>query len=355
MFIEIYLSNIYIVIFILPEKLFMQTIRWGIIGCGDVTEVKSGPAFQQAKNSELVAVMRRDRNKVIDYAQRHQVSHWYTNAQELIDDTLVDAVYIATPPESHKGYALQVARAGKPVYVEKPMARNHAECLSMINACREASVPLFTAYYRRSLPRFLKVKSLLEESAVGAVRFVRIELYQPPFELDYQKTCLPWRVIPDIAGGGYFVDLASHTFDILDFYFGPVAQASGYANNHAHLYPAEDIVSCAFRFESGVLGSGIWCFTAAQKSDLIEIVGEKGKIVFSTFSGDPIRLITPHHTEQWDIKNPKHIQLPHIQSIVNELIGTGKCPSDGISGARTSWVMDQILGEWREQQKIRFS
>ncbi len=332
----------------------MQTIRWGIIGCGDVTEVKSGPAFQQAENSELVAVMRRSEQKVRDYAQRHNIPRWYTHAEKLIHDPEVDAVYIATPPESHMLYTLQVARAGKPVYVEKPMARSHSECMAMIDVCKSSSVPLFTAYYRRSLPRFLKVKSLVEDGMIGAIRFVRIELYQPPFEADHHKTRLPWRVIPDIAGGGYFVDLASHTFDILDFYFGPVGKVEGYADNHAGLYPAEDIVTCAFMFENGIAGTGIWCFTAAQKSDVIEFIGEKGKIVFSTFSADPVRLVTPDREEQWDLRNPAHIQLPHIQSIVDELNGSGKCPSNGISAARTNWVLDQILNGWREKNNIRF-
>ncbi len=331
-----------------------KTIRWGIIGCGDVTEVKSGPALQQAEHSELAAVMRRSEEKVRDYAARHGVTRWYTDAEELIHDPGVDAVYIATPPDSHKAYTQKVAAAGKPVYVEKPMARSHDECRAMIDACDRASVPLFTAYYRRSLPRFLKVKSLLDDHAIGRVRFVRIELYQPPFEWDYDPNNLPWRVIPDIAGGGYFVDLASHTFDILDFYFGPVEQARGFADNHAGLYPAEDIVTCAFTFKQGIAGSGVWCFTAGQKGDRIEIIGEKGSILFSTFTQDPVRLITRDHEEHWDISNPRHIQYPHIQSIVDELNGQGTCPSNGISAARTNWVLDQILSDWRSKNNIRF-
>ena len=332
----------------------MQNIRWGIIGCGDVTEVKSGPALQQAENSELVAVMRRDKEKVRDYAKRHHVPRWYTDAGELINDREIDVVYIATPPESHKPYTLKVLEAGKPVYVEKPMARSHQECLAMIEASNKSSLPLFTAYYRRSLPRFLKVRSLLEEDAIGRVRFVRIELYQPPFDSDHNRNDLPWRVIPGIAGGGYFIDLASHTFDILDYYFGPIDRVQGYAENHAGLYPAEDVVSCSFMFRSGIAGNGFWCFTAAQKSDVIEFIGEKGKIIFSTFSQDPIRLLTPDLVKQWEIKNPRHIQLPHIQSIVNDLNGVGTCPSNGISAARTSWVLDQILHEWRKKNNIRF-
>src|SRR5687768_17696565 len=124
----------------------MKPIRWGIIGCGDVTEVKSGPALQNAEHSRLVAVMRRTGSLARDYAERHGVPRWYDDADALIGDPEVDAVYVATPPDSHKDYTLRAARAGKPVYVEKPMALNFAECQAMVQACRDAGVPLFVAF-----------------------------------------------------------------------------------------------------------------------------------------------------------------------------------------------------------------
>src|SRR5213592_2609043 len=98
-----------------------DVVRWGIIGCGDVTEVKSGPGFQKAERSSLVAVMRRNGALAADYSRRHGVPKWYDDADALIADPEVDVVYVATPPSSHMDYALRVARAGKPVYVEKPM------------------------------------------------------------------------------------------------------------------------------------------------------------------------------------------------------------------------------------------
>ena len=109
-----------------------REVRWGIIGCGDVTEVKSGPGFQKAKNSSLVAVMRRNTDLARDYASRHQVPKWYANADDLINDDKFDIVYIATPPAFHKDYTLKVSLAKKYVYVEKPMAVDFAECQEMI-------------------------------------------------------------------------------------------------------------------------------------------------------------------------------------------------------------------------------
>lgn len=324
-----------------------RTIRWGIIGCGDVTEVKSGPAFQKARNSALVAVMRRDAAKAADYARRHGVPRWYDDAARLIADPDVDAVYVATPPDMHEHYAVQVAAAGKPVYVEKPMARSYDECQRMIAACQKAAVPLFVAYYRRCLPRFMKVKELVEARAIGDVRFVTATLYRPADPGEQRREALPWRVQPEIAGGGLFLDLASHTLDVLDYILGPVARATGYARNQAGWYSAEDVVAASLEFQSGALGTGMWCFSTQQKVDVNEIVGSHGRIRFSTFGTEPVQRETSSGIEEFALANPPHIQQPLIQTIVDDLNGTDVCPSTGQTAARTSRVMDLILQDWR--------
>ncbi|MBX3014587.1 MAG: Gfo/Idh/MocA family oxidoreductase [Caldilineaceae bacterium] len=326
----------------------MRTIRWGIIGCGNVTEVKSGPGFQKATHSALVAVMRRNGALAADYAQRHGVARWYDNAQALIQDPTVDAVYIATPPNAHLEYTLAVAQAGKPVYVEKPMARTHAECQQMIAACQAAGVPLWVAYYRRRLPRFVKVKELLEAGAIGAPRTVTVRFYRDWIQpTDGQ---LPWRVDPAIAGGGFFVDLASHTFDYLDYFLGPIVQAQGEAGNQGGYYPAEDSVAGSFVFASGVHGTGSWCFDSYQRVDETEIIGTKGKLTFSSFGTEPIRLATAQGLTEFPEPTPVHVQQPLIQTIVDELNGHGQCPSTGTSAARTNWVMDQLLQKYYAEQ-----
>ena len=324
----------------------MKTIRWGIIGCGDVTEVKSGPGFQQANHSKLVAVMRRNGELAKDYALRHNVPKWYDNAESLINDTDVDAVYIATPPAFHKEYTLKCAQAGKPVYVEKPMARNFGECLVMIEACENAGVPLFVAYYRRALDRFVKIKELIDSGKIGEIRFVSIILYKKPLQIDLSSGDLPWRVVPEISGGGEFLDLASHTLDVLDYILGSIKEASGYAGNQAKLHNAEDIVAASLSFESGVKGTGMWCFSSFSNYDMNEIVGSKGKISFSTFGVEPVLLTTTDGITSIDIVNPVHIQQQLIQSVVNELNDIGVCPSIGLSAARTSRVMDEILKDY---------
>lgn len=328
----------------------MDEVRWGIVGCGNVTEVKSGPGFQKADHSALVAVMRRNAALAEDYAHRHHVPRWTGDAQALIDDPGVDAVYVATPPAFHMDYTIRAARAGKPVYVEKPMARTHEECQAMIAACEQAGVPLFVAYYRRRLPRFLKAKELVASGALGEPRFINVTLYQSPPAGGYTPDKLPWRVIPEIAGAGIFLDLASHTLDILDYILGPVAQVQGIASNQGGMYAAEDIVSGTWTHRSGVHGVGVWCFTAHMRQDMNVIVGSKATLSFSTFGTEPLVITAGDGSRtEFPLDTPKHIQQPLIQSIVDDLNGAGTCPSTGVSAARTSWVMDQMLAAYRAE------
>lgn len=319
----------------------MKTIRWGLIGCGNVTEVKSGPGFQKAHGSQLVAVMRRDAAGAADYARRHGVPKWYADAQALIDDPEVDAVYIATPPDSHCAYTLAAARAGKPVYVEKPMALNTHECQEMVDACRAADVPLFVAYYRRALPRFLKARELVTGGAIGNLRFVEILLTQP-LQI-HPADQLPWRLRPEISGGGLFVDLASHTLDFLDYVLGPVQEVHGFTHNQSGLYSVEDLVSAAFKFEHGIQAAGTWSFSSFEAADRIAFVGSGGKVTLSIFGTEPVVLETPAGRQVFNLPNPPHIQQPMIQQVVDELLGVGNCVSTGESAMRTTRVMEQLL------------
>lgn len=323
----------------------MKTINWGIIGCGNVCEKKSGPSFYKIEHSNLVAVMRRDPDKVKDYAMRHKVDKYYTDADQLIADSQVDAVYIATPPNTHMQYAIKAMQAGKPVYVEKPMGMNSAECEEMIRTSETTNQKLFVAFYRRALPYFLKVKELLESGVIGNVLAVEVKQYRSPRVSDLTSSDHTWRVNKDIAGEGYFYDLAPHTLDILDFLLGEITDAKGFSANLGQFYEVKDTISAILKFKSGIIGSGRWCFVTSAQTDVdsIIITGTKGEIRFSTFAFSPILLLSDTASESFDIPSPEHIQQPLIQTIVDELRGVGKCPSTGVSGARTSRVMDMIL------------
>ena len=314
--------------------------RWGIIGCGDVTEVKSGPGFQKATGSALVAVMRRDLAKAQDYARRHGVPRAYDRAESLIADPEVDAVYIATPPSSHCELTLAVAAAGKPCLVEKPMAMNHDECRRMIEACSAAGVPLWVAYYRRALPRFVLVRDLLAAKAIGTVTSVHVAVTKPLATTERSN----WRFDPAIAGAGLFFDLGSHCVDLLDFFLGPIAGVAGFPINTAAAYGAEDVTAAAFNFGTRVVGTGIWNFNAGSPADTMTFTGSEGTLETPIFSDTDVFLTRGAERHVHEVRYPPHVHQPLIQTIVDELAGAGQCPSTGESGARASWVLDRCLG-----------
>jgi len=306
-------------------------------------EIKSGPALQNVKYSHLNTVMRRDCALAKDFAKRHGVPKWYNHATDLIMDPDINAIYIATPPSTHLKYTKLAAGAGKPVYVEKPMANNYAECLEMINTCSANKVPLFVAYYRRALPRFLKVKEILDSGILGIIQKVDIKLPYKAKSIDIEGRS-NWRVIPEIAGCGYFCDLGSHIIDLLQFLLGDIRSASGKLNKPGKYYAAEDRVEASLDFASGVSGKGIWDFNADENLDRTTIIGSKGTVAYTHFADANVSLRTSSGIINFDIPNPVHIQQPLIQLMVNELRGQGSCPSTGATAAKTNYIMDQIVG-----------
>jgi predicted dehydrogenase len=320
----------------------MASIRWGMIGCGAVTEVKSGPAFQQAEGSVLVAVASRRLSAAEDYARRHAVPKVYADIDDLIAASEVDAVYIATPPDSHLELALRVAHAGKPCCVEKPMALDPDECDRMIAAFAARGLPLFVSYYRRSLPRFRQVKAWLDAGRIGAVRDVRWHLVKPASPRDLVREP-NWRTHPATAPGGYFDDLASHGLDLLQFLLGDIEDACGVATNQQALYGAADAVSACWRFANGALGSGSWNFGGDRREDVVEILGQRGAIRFSMFDEAPLQLRAEGTEQSVSIANPSPIQIHHVAAMVRHLRGGAVHPSTGIEAAKTNRVMAQIL------------
>jgi len=326
----------------------MKILKWGFIGCGEVCELKSGPAFGMVEGSSVVAVMSRSADKAHSYADRHGVARWYTDAQKLIDDPEVNAVYVATPPSSHATFAIMSMKAGKPVYVEKPLASTYDDCARINRVSEQTGVPCFVAYYRRYLPYFQRIKDIIDQGVIGEIINVQIRFAVPPRDLDYSHPeNLPWRLLPEIAGGGYFYDLAPHQLDLLQYYFGVILEARGICANRGKLYSAEDSVSAVFRFENGLPGSGSWCFVAHEsaKTDRILVIGEKGSLSFSVFNYEPIVVLTSNGEEHISVPNPNYVQYPLIKSVIEHLQGLSVCSCTSVTATPTNWVLDRILGK----------
>lgn len=313
-----------------------------MIGCGAVTEIKSGPAYQKTAGFELAAVMRRDLSLAEDYAKRHHVAKYSSNAEDIINDSNIDAIYIATPPDSHKHYALLVAKAGKPCCIEKPLAPSYQDSLAIEQAFKKANVPLFVAYYRRSLPRFNKVKSLLETDAIGQIRHISWHLSKPANNIDLSGQ-YNWRTDKTIALGGYFDDLASHGLDLIAYLLGDFEKVTGMGVNQQKLYSAYDAVTACWQHHTGVTGVGSWNFGGASRQDKVSIVGSEGQLSFSVFDEVPIVLTQSDSREIFEIENPENIQLYHVGNMHQQLVNKQQHPSSGTTALHTSWVMDEIL------------
>jgi predicted dehydrogenase len=305
----------------------MTTINWGIIGCGNVTEVKSGPAFNKIPNSKLVAVMRRDGAKAADYAARHSIEKWFDDADRLMQAPNISAIYIATPPASHLDYAVKALNRGFNVYVEKPVTRNAAEATSMADAVKTSGKKLTVAHYRRALPMFLFVKDLLEKKAIGDVRTAEIRMFQsrkPPLVAHVESN---WRVQPEVSGGGYFHDLGPHQLDLMLYFFGQPARFQGLSLNQSGATPADDHVCGHILFENKVVVNGSWCFNVAESetTDTCEIIGTAGKITFPFF-GNFVSWHNETTNETVNFVHPQHIQQPMIEKIVRYFLDEGPNP-----------------------------
>ena len=321
-----------------------MTINWGIIGCGDVNETKSGPAFGNVPNSQLIGVMRRNGVKAKDFAERHNVPHWYDNADDLIANPNINAIYIATPPNYHEEYALQAIAAGKNVYVEKPMSTTVAACERMAAAAEAKGVKLVVAHYRRQLPMYLGVKKMLEEGVIGAVRYVRLTILQPIKPTLIANSETYWRVDPSLAGGGLFYDLAPHQLDLVYHFFGKPQQYYGFARNQAGQYAAEDIVTGVMLLENNVFFNGIWCFSVAEglQNDLFEIEAAKGRISFHLY-GNEATVYKDGKEEIITFNHPKYVQQPMIEQVVQYFLGKADNPCPAADAIESMKIMESFV------------
>jgi 1,5-anhydro-D-fructose reductase (1,5-anhydro-D-mannitol-forming) len=324
-------------------------IAWGIIGAGDVCEKKSGPALYKAPGSQLAAITKRKPDAAADFAARHNVGRWYTDPAELIGDDTVEAVYVATPPYLHREYAEQAMRAGKPVLVEKPMATNAADCDAMIELSAETGVPLWVAYYRRGLDKFVAIKTALESGVIGEPRSIVLELSQDRARYATPDGNEPWRVNPETAGAGIIADMGSHMLDLIDWLCGPISVQSSVAVNRAGDYQAEDLVSASFIAGTPatgryVTGAALWDFSGRRETDRTVIRGSEGSIEYSTFDDRPAILEKGGaRSEMAAHPFPPHVHQPLIELINAELRGGAPSPSTAVSGARTNRVLDALV------------
>lgn len=315
----------------------MKEIKWGIIGCGDVTEVKSGPAFSKIDGSSLYMVMRRNEEKLKGYAERHGVAKYSTDYMDLLNDAEIDAIYIATPPNMHCFYTLEAAKHKKDIYVEKPMATSVEDCQKMIDACRGNGVRLYTAFYRRGHDKFKAIRKIVDEAKIGNT-----------MSFNYLYTCRPpvhnperaWLMDSEIAGEGLLYDIGSHMIDIMQFIFGEFESAYGTSHKQNDNPGISDSVSGVIKFKSGVQGSIQLSFNGSEDRDELTIVGERGEVRFAIMPYGGIYIKKDGQEKYLEFEPMEHVQMPYIQEVIDDIRGNGNIEHQGIYGMRTQEVLE---------------
>ena len=319
----------------------MTILRWGIIGCGNVAEHKGGPPLYTVDDSELIAVMRRDRTRAEDFAKRHGAKRVYTDVQQLLADDEINAVYIATPPNLHCEQTIFAAHAGKHILCEKPMAMTVDECQQMVDACRDANVSLMIAYYRNHYPNVVKMKTLMEEGAIGDVVLARINCtaYFNPNRNDLKN----WRINPEISGGGVLMDIGSHRISLLQYLMGDIASAQGFAES-VHLDAAvDDSAVFSLRFESGAHAVANINWNIGVGRDDVEVYGTAGCLRCSPLNSENLTL----ETKSDGLVDLKQTPLQHthtglVENFINHIKTGQPIRCSGESGLQTNATMEQI-------------
>ena len=330
----------------------MKEIKWGFIGCGNVVENKSGPSFNTAENSSIYAVMRRDIEKAESSAKKLGATKWYNTVDNLVNDEEVNAVYIATPPGLHLEQATKCCLAKKATYIEKPFARNYREALKIVDMYREAGVSLYVAHYRRALPKFIKVKELIDSGVIGKVCEVDFRLNR---KFNRQEALETWLYNTEISGGGKFYDIAPHAIDIMVYLFGNFVDIKGIATNNNEEYKVEDVVTMIFKTEKGIVGTANFNAIALDKKDSVIVNGTKGRIEFSIHGDVPIVITTSNSKETIEIKDPKVIQDDMVRNVVESLLtGEHLNTCSGEEALETSRIMDEVLKDYYNGREDEF-
>ncbi|HVI46157.1 MAG TPA: Gfo/Idh/MocA family oxidoreductase [Chitinophaga sp.] len=320
----------------------MEKLQWGFIGCGNVTEVKSGPAFWQPGVSTVAAVMRRNRQLAMEYAARFGVGRYYDDAYTMLDERAANAIYIATPPGSHEEYALAAIARGYPVYIEKPVGADAAAAHRIANAVSESGVKASVAHYRRRLRPFTCVRELLQEGFIGKVHAIQLRLWK---HVSLEQA--GWRVDPAQSGGGIFHDLAPHQLDIMLWLFGMPQACNGMSTG-----PDPRIaqtVSGQILFENDILFNGSWDFNVPEEETADEciITGSNGSIHFSFFTNfDHVTLHSNGRTQAFRFDIPAHVQEPFILDVIKYFRGEGPNPCSIAEAATGMDIMEKLLGRY---------
>jgi predicted dehydrogenase len=310
-------------------------LNWIVVGVGDIATRRVIPAIQAEPRSRLYGLVTRDPAKATPYDARV----WST-LDEALADPAVEAVYIATPVFLHAPQTIQSLRAAKHVLCEKPMAMNEAEARSMVEAAEQAGKVFGVAYYRRTYPKLLRAKALLDAGAIGTPVLAELTSHGWFDEQQFKENSgeRSWLIDPAKAGGGPLYDIASHRIDVMNFLFGQPLRATGYLSNAVHHYAVEDNATVMIDYARGVRGMVDVRWHSKVKRDECRIRGAEGEMDLSPLNGP--ELVYPGGREH--VPPHDNLHYPIIENFVDAVLGKAALLASGASSYWTDWVIEQV-------------
>lgn len=305
-------------------------LNWVIIGVGDITTRRVIPAILAEPRSRLYGIVTRDSSK----AAKYDVGTWGTLDQAL-NDSAVNAVYVATPVFLHAPQTMQALRSGKHVICEKPMAMNEPEARRMVQTAQESGKLFGVAYYRRCYPKVQRAKQLLQEGAIGKPVFAELTNHMW-FDGSGNRG---WLFDPAKAGGGPLFDIASHRIDVLNFLFGRPLKVTGQLSNVVHHYPVEDNATVMIEYEGGLRAIVDVRWHSKIVRDECRIRGTDGEMELSPLNGPDLKW--PGGRENLPVHSNLH--YPMIKNFVDAVEGNAELLASGASSYWTDWVTEQVI------------
>jgi predicted dehydrogenase len=327
----------------------VRSVRWALVGCGDIAEKRVVSAIQTARNSELSACIRRDSARLQEFQLRHRIPKGYVDYMELLSDPEIDSVYVATPVVNHCWQTIQAAEHGKHVLCEKPMAMTVAECHRMVDACRRNEVKLGVSYYRRFYPVVLKIEELLNGGVLGELLLVRTTLVEHTKPGDLRP--LAWRFIPEQAGGGLLMDMASHRLDVLVMLFGLPRSVAAFTNTRILKIPVEDTGSLLMCYSSGLQVMTFASHCIQPPLDDFEVFGTKGQLKVGPLNGPELQ-VTTDHIEILNLPKAENAHLPLVNDFNRAVLENSTPRISGEEGLKASIILEAAYQSAREGRVI---
>jgi predicted dehydrogenase len=319
------------------------SIRWGLLGAGDIVRRRVADALRDGRGCELAAVSRARADLVEPFVREIGARRGHRDWRDLVADSGVDAVYVATPVHLHAVHTIAAAESGKHVLCEKPMAMNAAECDRMIAAARANGVRLGVAYYRRFYPVVQRVAAFVGGGEIGAPVWAQMTAFEP-FDPE-PGAPRAWLLDRAQSGGGPLADFGCHRLEVLLHLLGPARSVSGLTATVALRREVEDTAAALLHFERGACAVLAVTHAVADRQDTLDLFGTRGSIRIASLNSGEIVVRVGGEERRESHPPAANVHLPLVEDFA-DAVREGRDPIvDGEVGRAVAVIQDAIYAD----------